>query len=153
METEKANWEKERIEFKESWDLAIQQLNEDFESELKDFLDSSNQEIENFENQINDMKEIQFSEQTNLISRWDSEIVARQNRIRRNLVNTERSTEDWEQSVSLDSEGREMDWKYNAEQIEIDINMNIADLRDQILFLQSQADIEKKRLDMEDQPP
>ena len=85
METEKANWEKERIEFKESWDLAIQQLNEDFESELKDFLDSSNQEIENFENQINDMKEIQFNEQTNLISRWDSEIVARQNRIRRNV--------------------------------------------------------------------
>ena len=42
-----------------------------------------------------------------------------------------------------------MDWKYNEEQMVIDTNMRIEDLKSQIIFLESQAEIEKERLDME----
>ena len=149
FKNQEANWETERIQLQSNLDNEKQEFKRLYETILLDFNNSSDYEIQNLESQIEITKNDQLNEKQYKISMWDQEIEQLRNRIKIDVENFERSIEDWKQSVALDTERREMDWKYREEQMMIDTNMRIEDLKSQITFLESQAEIEKERLNME----
>ena len=147
--TQQANWESEKNQLQLNLSSELQDLKQYQEKSLLDFDNFMITEIQNIESQIETTKNNQIIEIKMMISFWDQDIEKFREIIKFNTADYENHLENWKQKVSLDVERKEMDWKYNEEQMLIDTNMRIEDLKSQIIFLESQAEIEKERLDME----
>ena len=147
--TQQANWESEKNQLQLNLSSELQDLKQYQEKSLLDFDNFMITEIQNIESQIETTKNNQIIEIKMMISFWDQDIEKFREIIKFNTADYENHLENWKQKVSLDVERKEMDWKYNEEQMVIDTNMRIEDLKSQIIFLESQAEIEKERLDME----
>jgi len=147
--TQQANWESEKNQLQLNLSSELQDLKQYQEKSLLDFDNFMITEIQNIESQIETTKNNQIIEIKMMISFWDQDIEKFREIIKFNTADYENHLENWKQKVSLDVERKEMDWKYNEEQMVIDTNMRIEDLKSQIIFLESQAEIEKERLNME----